>query len=71
MGAGEADGWTCARAIVSLAFGLVLLASGIALVVIGIASMMNPTIMAVTLGTVIGMNILIAGVNVIVGSCAE
>ena len=28
MGAGEADGWMLAGAIVSLAFGLVLLASG-------------------------------------------
>ena len=43
--------------------------TGILLIVVGIFSLINPGIMGITIGLLIGIDILFAGINAIVVSC--
>ncbi|MBQ8161486.1 MAG: DUF308 domain-containing protein [Clostridia bacterium] len=48
----------------------VVMLNGIVLIALGILSLMNPTITAFAIGTMMGLNILFAGVNLISTACA-
>ncbi|MBO5567869.1 MAG: DUF308 domain-containing protein [Clostridia bacterium] len=48
----------------------VVMLNGILLIVLGILSMMNPSITAFAIGTMIGLNVLFAGINLISTACA-
>ena len=43
--------------------------TGILLIVVGIFSLINPGIMGITIGLLIGIDILFAGINAIIVSC--
>ena len=47
----------------------VVLINGIALIILGILSMMNPSITALAIGTMMGMNVLFAGISLICTAC--
>ncbi len=48
----------------------VVMLNGILLIVLGILSMMNPSITAFAIGTMMGLNVLFAGINLISTACA-
>ena len=48
----------------------VVMLNGILLIVLGVLSMMNPSITAFAIGTMMGLNILFSGINLISTACA-
>ena len=48
----------------------VVMLNGILLIVLGILSMMNPSITAFAIGTMMGLNVLFASINLISTACA-